>query len=169
MGAKASKLPSEKVKDLVKKTRQAKAFSSLLPDLTKKSSNSGFCKDCPGGSLTKADFEKIYKDYFPFGDARKYSNYVFRHLDVNQDGIVDFEEFIKGIDISAKGSMEEKLEWSFRLFDLDEDGFISQAEMLAIVDSIYRMVGQTQVLPDDEATATLRVEKVFRLMDTVRW
>lgn len=55
------------------------------------------------------------------------------------------------------------------MFDLDEDGFISQAEMLAIVDSIYRMVGQTQVLPDDEATATLRVQKVFRLMDTVRW
>ena len=39
--------------------------------------------------------------------------------------------------------------------------------MLAIVDSIYRMVGQTQVLPEDEATAPLRVDKVFRLMDLV--
>lgn len=56
---------------------------------------------------------------------------------------------------------------SFRLFDLDEDGYISQAEMLAIVDSIYRMVGQVQPLPVDESTATMRVEKVFRLMDLV--
>ena len=64
--------------------------------------------------------------------------------------------------------MEEKLAWSFKLFDLDEDGYISKAEMLAIVDAIYRMVGQAQVMPDDEATATLRVEKVFRLMDLVR-
>jgi Ca2+-binding EF-hand superfamily protein len=53
------------------------------------------------------------------------------------------------------------------MFDLDEDGFISQAEMLAIVDSIYRMVGQSQPLPEDEATAPMRVEKVFKLMDLV--
>jgi Ca2+-binding EF-hand superfamily protein len=64
--------------------------------------------------------------------------------------------------------MEEKLAWSFKLFDLDEDGYISKAEMLAIVDAIYRMVGHAQELPDDEATATLRVEKVFRLMDLVK-
>jgi hypothetical protein len=74
---------------------------------------------------------------------------------------------LKGLDISAKGTMEEKLAWSFKLFDLDEDGYISKAEMLAIVDAIYRMVGQAQSLPDDEATATLRVEKVFRMMDLV--
>ena len=52
-------------------------------------------KDCPSGELKKADFERIYRNYFPFGDSMKYAQYVFRHLDTNGDGIVDFEEFIK--------------------------------------------------------------------------
>ena len=59
--------------------------------------------------LKKEDFVKIYKDYFPFGDATKYSQYVFKHLDLDGNGIVDFDEFIHGIDISSKGTIEEKL------------------------------------------------------------
>ena len=55
----------------------------------------GFSRDCPNGTLSKADFEKMYKDYFPFGDARKYAQYVFRHLDTKQDDKVDFDEFIR--------------------------------------------------------------------------
>jgi len=59
--------------------------------------------------LKKEDFIRIYKDYFPFGDAAKYSQYVFKHLDLDGNGIVDFDEFIQGIDISSKGTIEEKL------------------------------------------------------------
>lgn len=55
----------------------------------------GFQKDCPNGFLDKKDFERIYKDYFPFGDATKYAHYVFRHLDINQTGKIGFEEFIR--------------------------------------------------------------------------
>jgi Ca2+-binding EF-hand superfamily protein len=56
-------------------------------------------------------------------------------------------------------------EGSFSLFDLDEDGMISRAEMLAIVDSIYRMIGDTDKLAEDERTAIARVDKIFHTMD----
>jgi Ca2+-binding EF-hand superfamily protein len=56
-------------------------------------------------------------------------------------------------------------EGSFSLFDLDEDGMISRAEMLAIVDSIYRMIGDTEKLAEDERTAIDRVDKIFNTMD----
>jgi neuronal calcium sensor 1 len=42
---------------------------------------------------------------------------------------------------------------------------ISRAEMLAIVDSIYRMIGDTDKLSDDERTPIDRVEKIFKTMD----
>jgi Ca2+-binding EF-hand superfamily protein len=51
------------------------------------------------------------------------------------------------------------------MFDLDEDGVISKAEMLAIVDSIYRMIGDTEKLQEDEKTPLERVEKIFKVMD----
>ncbi|KAI8893716.1 hypothetical protein BC833DRAFT_607457 [Globomyces pollinis-pini] len=157
MGGKSSKLSQEQLSTLTKTTR--------FTEKELQQWHRGFIKDCPKGSLQKQDFLRIYKDYFPFGDSSKYAHYIFSHIDVDKNGVLDFEEFIKSIDISARGTIEERLKWSFKLFDLDEDGYISQAEMLAIVDSIYRMVGQTNDLPDDEKTPTDRVEKVFRLMD----
>ena len=41
------------------------------------------------------------------------------------------------------------------MFDLDEDGVISKAEMLAIVDSIYRMIGDTDKLQEEIVTFLL--------------
>ena len=38
--------------------------------------------------------------------------------------------------------------------------------MLTVVAAIYKMVGEQVVLPEDEATPALRVEKLFAMMDT---
>ncbi|KAJ3261510.1 Neuronal calcium sensor 1 [Boothiomyces macroporosus] len=122
-------------------------------------------RDCPKGYISKQEFSAIYKNYFPFGDSTKYASMIFQLIDIDQNNEIDFEEFIQALNVSAKGTVEERLEVSFKLFDLDEDDRISPAEMLAVVDSIYRMVGPTQVLSEDEDTPNKRVEKVFRLMD----
>ncbi|KAF2753641.1 EF-hand [Pseudovirgaria hyperparasitica] len=125
----------------------------------------GFLKDCPSGMLTKEEFQKIYKQFFPFGDPSSFADYVFNVFDADKSGSIDFKEFICALSVTSRGKMEDKLDWAFQLYDIDGDGKISYDEMLAIVEAIYKMVGSMVKLPEDEDTPEKRVKKIFKMMD----
>lgn len=107
----------------------------------------GFLKDCPSGNLTKDEFQKIYHQFFPFGDPSKFADYVFNVFDSDKSGTIDFKEFICALSVTSRGKMEDKLDWAFQLYDIDGDGKISYDEMLAIVEAIYKMVCRSSFLP----------------------
>lgn len=115
--------------------------------------------------LTKSEFQKIYKQFFPFGDPSSFADYVFNVFDADKSGSIDFKEFICALSVTSRGKMEDKLDWAFQLYDIDGDGKISYDEMLAIVEAIYKMVGSMVKLPEDEDTPEKRVKKIFRMMD----
>lgn len=125
----------------------------------------GFLRDCPSGQLTREDFVKIYKQFFPFGSPEEFANHVFSVFDKDNNGFVDFKEFITVLSTTSRGTLEEKLVWTFQLYDLNHDGYITFDEMLTIVTSIYKMMGSMVKLSDDEATPELRVKKIFHTMD----
>lgn len=100
MGNKSSKLDKEQVKEL--------KSSTSFDDKQIQQWYRGFQKDYPQ-KISKQDFQALYKNYFPFGDATKYSTYIFNHIDLNGDGFIDFFEFMKALEISAKGTAEARL------------------------------------------------------------
>lgn len=157
MGTKVSKLSKD---DLVQLKRITYFDRRELQQWYK-----GFLRDCPSGKLTKTEFIKIYKQFFPFGDPTEFSNYVFEVFDSDKNGVIEFKEFISALSIASRGTLEEKLCWAFQLYDLDGDGKITYDEMLSIVSAVYKMIGSMVELNEDEATPELRVQKIFNLMD----
>jgi Ca2+-binding EF-hand superfamily protein len=108
----------------------------------------GFLKDCPSGMLTKEEFQKIYRQFFPFGDPSSFADYVFNVFDSDRSGSIDFKEFICALSVTSRGQMEDKLDWAFQLYDIDGDGKISYEEMLKIVEAIYKMVRHRASQPE---------------------
>ena len=46
--------------------------------------------------------------------------YVFDVFDDDDSGTIEFEEFMFALSITSRGSLEERLDWAFRLYDLGE-------------------------------------------------
>ncbi|ORX38287.1 hypothetical protein BD324DRAFT_620271 [Kockovaella imperatae] len=157
MGKAQSKLTSEELSELQKNTYFDK---KELQQWYK-----GFIKDCPGGQLNKEEFQKIYRQFFPFGDPSQFADYVFNVFDEDKSGTIEFKEFICALSVTSRGRLDEKLKWAFQLYDINNDGEITYDEMLQIVRSIYKMTGQMVRLPEDEDTPEKRVDKIFRTMD----
>jgi len=99
-----------------------------------------FLADCPHGYMTKKQFVQMYRQLFPKGDAERFAKHVYRAFDVDKSGFVDFREFITGLRMtSTTSSPRQKLEWTFNVFDIDGNGYITRKECCEVISSIIRL------------------------------
>ena len=122
-----------------------------------------FKKECPDGQLSPPNFTKLYKKCFPHCNAEKICEHVFRSFDTDNNNFIDFREFMLAIYITSAGTAEEKLKWTFRIYDVDGNGVINQGEMINIVQAIDDMLGVDKVRLTD--AVEVRARNIFNRMD----
>ena len=72
-----------------------------------------FKKDYPRGGMFRSQFAA----FFPPGLATiNFCDHVFRTLDTDGNGFLDFKEFIMANDLIAAKNKEEKLSWAFKMY-----------------------------------------------------
>ncbi|CAF1281793.1 unnamed protein product [Adineta steineri] len=126
---------------------------------------------CPNGKMTKKDMLKCYRDLSTcdMDKVEHVVNAIYKAFDIDNDGKVDFKEFVIGfllttkgtmeekLDytfqlydfkefvigflLTTKGTMEEKLDYTFQLYDIDKDGYIDQTEIDVMAKYVLRMLG----------------------------
>jgi len=145
------------IDELVKETRFTKnEIKSLYR---------GFKQECPSGIVNEASFREIYAHYFPQGDCSDFAHFLFCSIDQNADGSVNFEDFLHGLSILVRGSVDEKLRWIFNLYDVNGDGKITKDELQSIIGSVYDLMGRFTEPGIDSNTSKAHVEHIFKKLD----
>ncbi|KAE8285926.1 Kv channel-interacting protein 1 [Larimichthys crocea] len=138
----------------------------------------GFKNECPSGVVNEETFKQIYSQFFlmecidsccsPLADASTYAHFLFNAFDSAHTGSIKFEDFVTALSILLRGSVTEKLQWTFNLYDINRDGYINKEEMTDIVRAIYDMMGKYTypVLKNDAPKQ--HVDAFFQKMDKNR-
>merc|ERR1711881_630781 len=113
--------------------------SGLEPDQVREAFNN-FITEHPNGKMKPKDFREMMSKALPKKDASKMEKHVFRIYDSNNDGYIDFSEFMLIFFIMSDGTPEEVLTKIFRVFDVNSDGTITQKEMTKLIKDMYGLL-----------------------------
>jgi len=115
--------------------------SSGLDEAQVKQAFDNFVTEHPDGRMKPKDFREMMEKALPGkGDAKKMEDHVFRIYDSNDDGYIDFPEFMIIYFLMNEGSPQEVLSRIFRVFDVNGDGTISMKEMKRLIKDMYGML-----------------------------
>jgi len=116
----------------------------------------------PDGRISRKSFHDMMKDCYPGTDTEKLEKHIFRMYDTNDDGHIDFREFMIVLYIMSNGSPEENLKQIFRVFDINNDGSISPKELKRIVKDLFHLINEQDA---DQASQDVLVNSAFSEMD----
>jgi len=103
----------------------------------------GFKQLCPSGVVKEDKFKLIYAQFFPRGaETNSYARFVFNSFDVQKKQEITFTDFVIGLSVLTRGTIDEQLRWIFTLYDLNGDGIITKDEFCKIVSSVHDLMGR---------------------------
>ncbi|KAK7916697.1 hypothetical protein WMY93_012458 [Mugilogobius chulae] len=100
-----------------------------------------FMTECPSGLLTYYEFKKFFGLKNLSESSNEYVRTMFTTFDMNDDGYIDFMEYVAALSLVLKASVQQKLRWYFKLYDIDGSGCIDRDELLLIIKSIRAISG----------------------------
>ena len=134
-------LPHLVSRRLLKNTKIDKTELDALYDQFRTLAGAPFESDTLGigMAINRAGFDQ----YFAVSNKSRHSppllmyDRIFAFYDTNNDGLIDFEEFIKGLINLQDDSRDAKLRRIFRGYDLDDDGYVERKDFLRMFRSYY--------------------------------
>ncbi|ONK56409.1 uncharacterized protein A4U43_C10F8240 [Asparagus officinalis] len=91
-----------------------------------------------------------------------FANRIFDLFDVKQRGVVDFGDFVRALNVFHPSvSKEDKIDYSFRLYDLYGTGFIERKEVKLM---LIALLSESELRVSD-ATVELILDKTFEEAD----
>ncbi|KAI4882260.1 hypothetical protein NFI96_020462 [Prochilodus magdalenae] len=119
-----------------------------------------FMKECPSGALHLHEFRKIFGVQSSSEEEALYIESIFKSFDRNKDNVLDFMEFVAAVHLVLRGKLEDRLRWSFKVYDRDENGKLDRNEVKHIITIICKIKKRNTDMTPSEVC-----DRIFQLVD----
>ncbi|KAK6188583.1 hypothetical protein SNE40_004730 [Patella caerulea] len=114
--------------------------------------------------FTESDLIKHYQKSYTSGDASAFARDVFRVMDRDRNGKVDFKEFTLTMTSLTGDDVNKKIDWAFWFYDVNGDGTITYDELKKMLKTICSLEHGGN-FKDKEGVDNL-VKNIMSSMDT---
>ncbi|XP_058485754.1 guanylyl cyclase-activating protein 2-like [Solea solea] len=121
-----------------------------------------FMKECPSGALHLHELRRIFGVSSTSAEESLYIETVFRTFDTNQDNALDFLEYVAALHLIFRGNLEDRLKWSFKMYDKDGNGKLDKQEVKRLIRILYKIKLQTN---DVSMSPSEICDRIFELVD----
>ncbi|XP_050955927.1 guanylate cyclase activator 1g [Labeo rohita] len=119
-----------------------------------------FMKECPSGALHLHEFRKIFGVQSTSEDEALYMETLFKSFDTNRDDVIDFMEFVAAVHLVLRGKLEDRLKWSFKVYDRDDNGKLDRQEVKRVIKIICQLKKNSiDMTPSDIC------DRIFKVLD----
>ncbi|XP_056134919.1 guanylyl cyclase-activating protein 2-like [Lampris incognitus] len=123
-----------------------------------------FANECPSGNLHLHEFKRIFGINSDSSEEESaYMENVFRSFDTNKDDKIDFMEYVAAVHLVLRGKLEDKLKWSFKVYDRDGNGRLDRREVKHVVKIIHKLKKHSD--PSLKQNIDDICERIFELVD----
>ncbi|XP_037303911.1 guanylate cyclase activator 1g [Pungitius pungitius] len=121
-----------------------------------------FMKECPSGALHLHEFKRIFGVVSSSAEESLYIETVFHSFDTNKNNTLDFMEYVAALHLILRGNLEDRLKWSFKMYDTDGNGMLDRHEVKQIIRILYKIKLQKS---DISMTPSEICDRIFDLVD----
>ncbi|XP_029985921.1 guanylyl cyclase-activating protein 2-like [Sphaeramia orbicularis] len=121
-----------------------------------------FMKECPSGALHLHEFKRIFGVPSSSAEENLYIETIFHSFDTNKDNTLDFLEYVAALHLILRGNLEDRLKWSFKMYDKDGNGKLDRHEVKRIIRIVHKI---KHLRSDMEMTPSEICDRIFELVD----
>ncbi|XP_012734648.1 guanylate cyclase activator 1g [Fundulus heteroclitus] len=121
-----------------------------------------FLRECPSGALHLHEFKRIFGVQSSSAEESLFLETIFRSFDTNQDNTLDFIEYVAALNLILRGNLEDRLKWSFKMYDRDGNGKLDRKEVKRLIRILQKIKLQKSEVG---LTPSQICDRIFELVD----
>uniref|UniRef100_A0AC35U8M2 EF-hand domain-containing protein n=1 Tax=Rhabditophanes sp. KR3021 TaxID=114890 RepID=A0AC35U8M2_9BILA len=123
-------------------------------------------KEASPNALVQRDLIRdAFVELFPRGDTEHYADLIFNTFDVDHTGMITFEEFITGMSVLCRGTLNEKIEWTYKMYDPTSTGEISWERLFFVITAMDDLIGCRAYPPANRELRVNHTNTVYKRFD----